>query len=228
MSIKVMNLVWERSANKGSALLLELAIADHAHDDGTGAWPSVETLARKTRLTPRNTQMLLRKLEASKEIETRLGEGPFGCNAYVISLKSLGGVKSFRGEKTRKRGVKSSAAGVKTGAGGVKSSAKNRVKSLHPNNKHQQEPSKNRQQQQPHAVVEINKRLDKLGIAEPTRSELAALKPDLAYLDGLIEHRKKHPNAGAGLYVVWVRGGITPPQAAKQKWFAGYEDLVNR
>ncbi len=53
MSIKVASYTWEHSQHKGSALLLLLAIADHAHEDGGGAYPSIGTLAAKIRMTPR-------------------------------------------------------------------------------------------------------------------------------------------------------------------------------
>ena len=89
MSIQVMTLVWKGSLNKGSALLLLLAIADHAHDDGTGAWPSVETLAQQIRMTTRNTQRLLRLLEESGELVVGAGAGPNGVNTYTIPLTSF-------------------------------------------------------------------------------------------------------------------------------------------
>jgi hypothetical protein len=75
MSIKCMTRVWEHSRMKGSALLLELAIADHAHDDGSGAWPSQETLAKKTRLSVRQVRRLLDILVAAGELtlEERIG-----------------------------------------------------------------------------------------------------------------------------------------------------------
>lgn len=88
MSIKVQSYVWENSRMKGSALLLLLAIADHSHDDGTGAWPSVESLSKKCRQSERNTQRLLRVLEKTGEIVTKIGAGPNGCNAYQIPLKT--------------------------------------------------------------------------------------------------------------------------------------------
>lgn len=44
MSIHVMNLVWKKSRNKRTAMLLLLAIADHAHDDGTGTRVLMRTL----------------------------------------------------------------------------------------------------------------------------------------------------------------------------------------
>jgi hypothetical protein len=76
MSIKCMDRVWSHSRSKGSALLLLLAIADHAHDDGTGAWPSQETLARKTRMSVRQVRRLLDLLAAGGEltIEERPGD----------------------------------------------------------------------------------------------------------------------------------------------------------
>ena len=110
MSIRVMTTVWDQSTAEGSALLLLLAIADHAHDDGTGAWPSVDALAKKTRQTPRNTQFLLRRLERLGELVTEIGAGPHGCNAYRIVL----GDEKFSGVKSSTPGVKSSASGVKS------------------------------------------------------------------------------------------------------------------
>lgn len=67
--------VWERSAAKGSALLLLLAIADHAHDDGTGAWPSQAMLAAKTRLSVRQVRRLTVTLEGAGELRVEKREG---------------------------------------------------------------------------------------------------------------------------------------------------------
>ena len=55
MSIAWMNYVWEHSDQKGTSLLLLLAIADHANDDGI-CWPSVARLAHKARTTKRQAQ----------------------------------------------------------------------------------------------------------------------------------------------------------------------------
>ncbi len=43
--------------------LVLLALADHARDDGTGAYPSVDLLARKSSLSRRGTQKVMRRLE---------------------------------------------------------------------------------------------------------------------------------------------------------------------
>lgn len=84
-----MTLVWEKSRNKRTAMLLLLAIADHAHDDGKGAYPGVDSLARKTRQTTRNVQILLKTLEDSKELIIYEGQGPHGTNLYEINVQLL-------------------------------------------------------------------------------------------------------------------------------------------
>jgi hypothetical protein len=84
-----MTLVWSKSRNKRTALLLELAIADFAHDNGRGAWPSVPTLAKKTRMSERNVQLLADKLVESGEVSIEEGGGPYGTNAYAINVKLL-------------------------------------------------------------------------------------------------------------------------------------------
>lgn len=43
--------------------LVLLALADHARDDGTGAYPSIDLLARKSSLSRRGTQKVMRRLE---------------------------------------------------------------------------------------------------------------------------------------------------------------------
>lgn len=110
MSIDVMNDVWQRSGHKGSALLLMLAIADHSDDHGR-AYPSVTTLANKTRMTTRNVQLLLKRLVESKELSIREQAGPYGCHLFRINRSLLGGenfsgVQSFQGEKSGRGGVK--------------------------------------------------------------------------------------------------------------------------
>ena len=84
MSVKVMGDVWSNSKAKGSALLLELAIADHANDQGMNAFPSVEHLAQKTRLSVRQTQRLIKELGSIKEIQVAKNAGPKGVNYYVV------------------------------------------------------------------------------------------------------------------------------------------------
>lgn len=85
MSMRMMTQVWERSQHKGSELLLMLAIADNANDQGL-AYPSTKTLAKKTRLSNRQVQRLIRVVTRSRELEVSVGTGPRGCNEYRIHL----------------------------------------------------------------------------------------------------------------------------------------------
>lgn len=85
MSIKIMTKVWEESAHKGNALLLLLALADHANDDHV-CWPSETTLAIKTRVTKRYIVTLLDELEASGEVYAVKNVGRGNTNLYLITL----------------------------------------------------------------------------------------------------------------------------------------------
>ncbi len=67
MSIRVMTAVWADSNAKGSALLLELAIADWADDNGR-AFPSIASMASKVRLSERATRYLIRGLIRDGEL----------------------------------------------------------------------------------------------------------------------------------------------------------------
>ena len=64
MSVKLMSMVFDRYHQGGGLLLLALALADHAHDDGSHVFPSVAALAAKTRQSVRTVQYQLRDMEA--------------------------------------------------------------------------------------------------------------------------------------------------------------------
>jgi hypothetical protein len=89
MSIKIMSLVWEHSKAKGSVLLTLLAIADYAHDDGTKAFPSIETLAAKTRMSTRQTQYNIRALEEMGEITVHQNRGRSNVNVYQVMIQNM-------------------------------------------------------------------------------------------------------------------------------------------
>jgi hypothetical protein len=65
MSVRVMSMVFERYPSGGGEMLLALALADHAHDDGQHIRPSVKLLAEKTRQSERAVQYQLRKMECA-------------------------------------------------------------------------------------------------------------------------------------------------------------------
>jgi len=102
MSIKLMADVWEHADAKGSELLLLLAIADNANDSGE-AWPGVKTLAKKTRLSKRNVQYLIRRLEIKGLLQVEEGKGPRGCNLFTPIID--------RGCNPASEGVQSSVGG---------------------------------------------------------------------------------------------------------------------
>ena len=77
--------VWEHSRLGGTELLMLLAIADFADDDGR-AYPAVPTLARKCRLQKRRANYILSALKASGELEVHDNAGPRGTNRYRITL----------------------------------------------------------------------------------------------------------------------------------------------
>jgi len=88
MSIKVSAVVWQGSRNKSGNLLVLLALADHADDQGT-AWPGVRLLARKTRLSQRHARRCLNQLVASGELEILPNQAPSGRALYKIRLDQL-------------------------------------------------------------------------------------------------------------------------------------------
>jgi hypothetical protein len=69
VSQRAVTLVWDRSrVRRSSDLLVLLAIADYAHNDGRNAWPSVKTLAQRARCSERNIRRILQRLEQMGEI----------------------------------------------------------------------------------------------------------------------------------------------------------------
>lgn len=89
MSVQVWTKVWAESKHSGSRLLMLLAIADFADASGV-AYPSVETLATKTRMTPRNANLILSALTKSGELAIAYNEGKRGANLYRIRLDGCG------------------------------------------------------------------------------------------------------------------------------------------
>lgn len=85
MSIAVMTRVWAKSKQKSGALLLMLALADFANDDGI-AWPSVKTLAAKSRLSERQCQRIIDRLQAKGELYAMPATGRGHTNLYFVAV----------------------------------------------------------------------------------------------------------------------------------------------
>lgn len=90
MSISVMTRVWRESSRQGNELLLLLALADHADDDGV-CWPGIALLARKSRNSERHVKRLLVKLEHAGELYVRDRRGGRGrSNRYLLTVGFTG------------------------------------------------------------------------------------------------------------------------------------------
>lgn len=85
LSVQAISWVIDESKHKLGNLVVLLMIANHAKSDGSGAWPSVPTLARESRMSERQVQRCIRLLEKSGELQVSNGTGPHGCNVYAIS-----------------------------------------------------------------------------------------------------------------------------------------------
>src|SRR5438045_426184 len=68
VSLKAMSAAFERSAAKGSARSVLVALANYVNDGDGYAWPSVDTLAHRTGLSPRTVRRCLHDLVASGEL----------------------------------------------------------------------------------------------------------------------------------------------------------------
>ena len=76
MSVKIMQQVFERSASKGNDRLVLLALADEANDEGTNAWPSINTIAFKAGgIDERTARRCIRNLEELGELRVDLNAG---------------------------------------------------------------------------------------------------------------------------------------------------------
>lgn len=84
MSVEAMAWALETEC-KGTLKITLIGLANHAHANGTNAWPSVDTLARYARVDRRNAQRALRRLEALGLI-ARDGTGPRGQQAYRLNM----------------------------------------------------------------------------------------------------------------------------------------------
>ena len=95
MSVKVMSMVFDRYPEGGGEMLLALALADHASDDGKNVFPSIKALSEKTRQSERSVQYQLRKMELAGWL-VLVNSGNGGRNQrreYVISPDWLKGAE---------------------------------------------------------------------------------------------------------------------------------------
>jgi len=101
MSIKVMSMVFDRYPAGGMERLLALAMADHASDDGTRIWPSVDELARKTMQSRSSVQRQIRQMvERGWLIRMKSATGRPGLtNEYRICPRWIAGEADWQGHR---------------------------------------------------------------------------------------------------------------------------------
>ena len=83
MSIKVMSRIWEAGPEKQAERFILLALADYANDDGE-CWPSIAGISRKTCVSERGVQTIIRRLEGAGWLSIETGKGRKNCNIYTI------------------------------------------------------------------------------------------------------------------------------------------------
>lgn len=85
MSVQALSYVLERSEARLGDRLVMIAIANHADDHGSRAYPSVSTIAREARMSERQVRRSLRRLERTGELGTQEQGGRHGTNSYRIA-----------------------------------------------------------------------------------------------------------------------------------------------
>ena len=81
-----MSRVWSNAPAEGSDLLVLLALADFCNDEGV-CWPSMRTIAAKSRLQIRATQQAIRRLEESGCVAVEQRAGPNMVNLYHVATE---------------------------------------------------------------------------------------------------------------------------------------------
>lgn len=105
-----MSWIFRNSDEKLGRRLVLLVLADHANKDGTGAWPSVKTIASEARLSERQTQTCLRLLAEAGAI-TETGTSHHGTRIWTVNM-TRGGADFAPGERnSAQEGVQSDAGG---------------------------------------------------------------------------------------------------------------------
>ncbi len=104
MSAELSGQVWKLKLSHGQQVVM-LALADHAHDDGTHCYPGVPYLAWKTGYTERNVRRILGELEAAEIIEPQEEKrgGAGNVTEYHIHLEKGDKKDEYNPDKPRKR-----------------------------------------------------------------------------------------------------------------------------
>lgn len=87
MSVRVMSWVFEAAPTQDATeQIVLLAIADRCDDEGLSAYPSVTTLAKKTRLAARTVVRTVKRLQTAGVLNVQRGAGRKGTNQYSVVM----------------------------------------------------------------------------------------------------------------------------------------------
>ncbi len=86
----------EAPVNAKGDLLVLIVLADHAHPDGSHAFPSVPTIARLARMSPRGAQNALRNLERAGLIRATPRVGRTTEYRLAVTPADAAGVQTVR------------------------------------------------------------------------------------------------------------------------------------
>ena len=84
MSVYVSSWVWKHSKAKDHQLLVLLALADMANDEGK-SWPSMRTICERCRISERSARGAVSQASANGELKILAQEGPNWVNVYQFT-----------------------------------------------------------------------------------------------------------------------------------------------
>lgn len=107
MSVKVMSWVFEHSRSTLADRLVLLAIADHANHDGLDAYPSVDHIARKARVSRATVQRALGRLVDLGELRVETGSGRGHMSRYRVLMEGpqIEALSPERASSTHEKGL---------------------------------------------------------------------------------------------------------------------------
>jgi hypothetical protein len=88
MSVRFISAIWTDAPYDGGVLLVLLALADYCNDEGE-CWPRVGSIAKKARLTERQTYNILGQLKADGVLDVIPGGGRGIPSRYKLNTETL-------------------------------------------------------------------------------------------------------------------------------------------
>lgn len=102
MSIKIMSWVWDNSPYRDDALLIHLALADWANDEGM-CWPKQAAIAQKARCSIEHVRRVTKRMQEEGYLEiVSASRGPGSSHKYHLQNPTNGGVSAKKSPTTSK------------------------------------------------------------------------------------------------------------------------------